>query len=886
MFKFLHDIDVAKRKLLNTINNKLALPNEDDECLFPGDEQTMSRALGAGECWLPIKGDSPKGEGGEEEGEEDEEGDDEQDDEQDDEGDGEDDSSETDEDDSVQYSGDNVSESDGDAETSVRNGHEETDTHEENEKREDKAEGVATGGLEARGAAWRRKDAPTMCAPPQGEVHVQSASAGRRMKAQKGQSRQGSERHEESSRIATGSTVIMGSEVSTQVGAIPLAQTIRGHCGHSEHSRPSERGESSEPGSRAMPHNEGQVDETERSYLPKLKKETQKWKGKKPKADTNILTESTFYNNLKQKVANSLCCKVDRKKYDDVVEQMIQLRKLFREEANLMVDTGKGQSTEGSCSRQQQRKMAEECATKICDLVLGDRSKLFGKLPIHRSGDGKDEKDEKSDESDKEEQILSDDTNEKTKNAKEIIELKRRNKILNDINERQTKQLLQLSCHLSSNIKSDSETSERNYISAKVHCMEKELTQLKGELALLEELASDKNVLVKKNYELGCLIKSLEVSLQRKSHLCVSLWREKHDLQKRLQRCREQVQLSREDLRACRAAFLDMKQREKRLAFQFKGLIKTRGDRAGGEMSLRRHKRKGRLKLRVRTESAACNDSARDPPSERPKGVHFERHPKSVYPPRRTNSADPLRPPPVAPQSHASNYYISAGAICDGNSAADFRGDCGALEELSRKVNNYKFFIDEWKSFSVRIKKKKDAEFKETKKLLSQQVAKNEMLEKKYQTLLEKMRSLGRGADKGSAMGTEMGSVTDGGIRCEGSHQDGVCPKTKELIDEVHFLTSEVDKLREDQLLLQEDVKKKSTIIVHLIEKQALSEEHFRLEKRLPILNNKLTYDEIRKIMEETLIENIRLRSDLVTLAKCVKGDSAGSSVGQDNPGA
>ncbi|ANQ08838.1 Uncharacterized protein PCOAH_00036040 [Plasmodium coatneyi] len=786
MFKFLHDIDVAKRKLINTINNKLALPNEDDECLFPGEGETMTYAVGTGECSLPRKGDLPNGEE-----------------------DDEDDSSESDEDDSIESSGEDLSESDDDDKTSVLNRHEEDDPCEEKEKREDEGGGVVS----------RRKDAAPMCEPPHGGGHVHSSS-------------EGNERSEN------------GSEVTTEVGAIPAAQPTR------------ECSESIERGSRAMPLYGTKVgEETKRSYPPRLKKETQKRREEDANAGTKILAESTFYSHLKEKVAKNLCCKVQGKKYDEMVKQIILLRELSSEEANSMVETEKGQSKQRNCSPERYRKLAEQCATKICDLVLGDRTKLLGKPPLLHNEEEENVKEE-------------------VKNAKEIIELKKRNKILNDINERQTKQLLQLSCQLSSNIKSDSETSERNYINAKVDSMEKELTQLKGEVSVLEELANDKNVHVKKNYELGCLIKSLEASLQKKSHLCVSLWREKHQQKGRLQRCREKMQRLREDLRTCRSALLEMQRREKRLAFQFRGLIRTRGDRNRG-ISLRCHKKKGRLKLRIRSENATCNGTAGDSPSSHPNGADFERHPNSVHPPRRTSSSDPPRCKPAMSENHAANSRTSAAANRD------------TLEELAQKVNNYKFFIDEWKSLSVRNKKKKDAELKETKKLLSQQVTKNEMLEKKYQSLLEKMRSLDRGPDnKGSDVDNRIGIVTDGEIHCEGNHQDGVCPKTKEFIEEVNFLTREVEKLREDQLLLQEDVKKKSTIILHLIKKHALSEEHFRSDNNLPILNNKLTYDEMRKIMEETLIENIRLRSDLFALAKCVHGDSTGSYAGQENPGA
>ncbi|KMZ92222.1 hypothetical protein PVMG_02210 [Plasmodium vivax Mauritania I] len=539
MFKFLQDIDVAKRKLLNTINNKLALPNGDDECLFQGDEPTMSGALGAGERSLLRRGESSEEDSGQSD-----EGDASQPDEGDasqpDEGDGsqpgEDNSSEPDEDSSSQSDEDDSFEPSGDAKGSARSG------CEEEGKREEEAVGVAAIGA-ADWVACRRKKKETRT----------------------GQSRR-------------------GSEVSTEVGAIRGAHPIRGRIERGEHG---EHGESAKRGSRATPRDE-------------------------------------------------------------------------------------------------------------------------------------------------------------------VAELRRRNKILNDINERQTKQLLQLSCQLSSNIKSDSEGSERNYISAKVDAMERQLTQLKGEIATLEELASDKNAYVKKSYELGCLIKSLEGTLKEKSLLCVSLWREKLKLQQ---------------------------------------------------------------------------------------------------------------------------SYSSGGANCraEGHASRD------SPEELARKVNRYKFVLGEWKSLSVRRKKKEDAELKETKKLLSQQVAKNEMLERNNQTLLERVRSLDRGAQGGGAVGSGMDSHLGNGMinRQEGDH-----PQTKELLDEVNFLAREVERLREDQLLLQEDVKKKSTIIVHLIKKHALSEEHFRLDSSLPILKNQLTYAEMRKIMEETLVENIRLRSDLATLAKCVKGDGAG----QDNP--
>lgn len=39
-----------------------------------------------------------------------------------------------------------------------------------------------------------------------------------------------------------------------------------------------------------------------------------------------------------------------------------------------------------------------------------------------------------------------------------------------------------------------------------------------------------------------------------------------------------------------------------------------------------------------------------------------------------------------------------------------------------------------------------------------------------------------------------------------------------------------------------------------------------RIDNNFVLFKNKLTYDDMRKVMEETLIDNIRLRTDLITL--------------------
>ncbi|KFH12679.1 hypothetical protein TGVAND_291620B, partial [Toxoplasma gondii VAND] len=108
----------------------------------------------------------------------------------------------------------------------------------------------------------------------------------------------------------------------------------------------------------------------------------------------------------------------------------------------------------------------------------------------------------------------------------------------------------------------------------------------------------------------------------------------------------------------------------------------------------------------------------------------------------------------------------------------------------------------------------------------------------------------------------------------------------RELHDAYESLKEEFNQLSVAQTLLQDDVTRKAEIIAFLVKKYALKEETFRGPvpasssssgwKRLAAAaaeavggagHSSLSVEEMQKMVEETLLENIRLRTDLATLA-------------------
>ncbi|ETW50633.1 hypothetical protein PFMALIP_01361 [Plasmodium falciparum MaliPS096_E11] len=185
-------------------------------------------------------------------------------------------------------------------------------------------------------------------------------------------------------------------------------------------------------------------------------------------------------------------------------------------------------------------------------------------------------------------------------------------------------------------------------------------------------------------------------------------------------------------------------------------------------------------------------------------------------------------------------------------------------KELINKINYYKYQLDEYKSIYLKNKNNAHSQLRETKKLLSYEIRKNKMIEKKYELLSNKFQ------DIYTTFNDEKKDIHNNNNNNNENSYKKDSISTQELLNEINLLTEEIKKFKEDQILLQQDVNNKSKIISHLIKKHALSEEHFRLDKSFNIFNNKLTYDEMKKVMEETLIENIRLRTDLMTLAKSI----------------
>ncbi|GAW81927.1 hypothetical protein, conserved [Plasmodium gonderi] len=642
---------------------------------------------------------------------------------------------------------------------------------------------------------------------------------------------------------------------------------------------------------------------------------------------TNIFVESTFYNNFKKEIANNLIYNFYHEEYEAIMNQL-PLEKKQPCEFQILLKCGeKGEITDGSQKRelqlqlQREKKMnVQDWASKVCELVVRDTKGLFDSLILcnedieHLRNMSRDKK------------IYLD----------EISELKKKNKMLNDINERQTNQLLQLSCQISSNIKNDFEVNEQNFLHEKIDYMEKEIKQLQGEKVTLESLANDKLACIKKNYELKCFLKTLENVVHKKSQACISLKREKQELQEKLKLYFENLQLAKEDLNMYKLAFLENQRAQKHLAYQFKNLLRTHSKTArcahiGSGTSIA-HSKMQKIKGLKKTKKLKKMNHLKILRQYVLGEEHPIVHSMKICNVRcnvRCNFGCNVRCNFGC--NFDCNFGCNFGCSCSGRCSRDPRGThnatahsesaCGqridvhegiakrrsvsdtpkenisnydslTKEELAHKVRMYELVLDEWKSVSIKNKSKNDTELKETKKLLSQERAKNALIEKKYQSVLKEItivseeterqmelqmerqmeRQTGRQVEWQTKQQTELQtSGKEELLKYEGSYEYRTCLKIQALLNEINFLTKEIERLREDQLLLQEGVKNKSEIISHLIKRHALSEEHFRLDTNLSISKDKLTYEEMWKIMEETLIENIRLRSDLLTLAKSVQ---------------
>lgn len=139
------------------------------------------------------------------------------------------------------------------------------------------------------------------------------------------------------------------------------------------------------------------------------------------------------------------------------------------------------------------------------------------------------------------------------------------------------------------------------------------------------------------------------------------------------------------------------------------------------------------------------------------------------------------------------------------------------------------------------------------------EIEKNKIIHKKYQNVLKKITNINKENNKLL--------FNDNKISECKTFEYKTSIKIQELLNEIIFLTKEIEKFKDDQILLKQEINTKTKIISHLIKRNALdAQRHFKIDSSFVLLKKKLTYDDMQKVMEETLIDNIRLRTDLITI--------------------
>ncbi|SOV12468.1 conserved Plasmodium protein, unknown function [Plasmodium sp. gorilla clade G2] len=526
------------------------------------------------------------------------------------------------------------------------------------------------------------------------------------------------------------------------------------------------------------------------------------------------------------------------------------------------------------------------------------------------------------------------------KYIEEIKTLKKKEKILNDINERQTYQLLQLSGQIS-HIKTEQDIShdilnDDIRLSEKYEYMEKEIKKLEKENENLQNLLKDKMTYMKQNFQLKCYIQNMQEDIKNKNFLYTKINEQKHQLENKLIKYYEYIQIIKEDLYGYKKLLYDIKINENNLVNRFKMFLRNHKNwyhvkyykRGKGSdawhMQTKRKKKKKKKKKKyaqlkgeniktVKLLKEIDNDMTHENYDDNmlhdnndddnmlhdnnddnmlhnnnngdhnmlhdnnddhnmlhnnnndDNMLHNNNNDDNML---HNNNDDTIN---VIHEKASSNHHVLScktqkNTTIKNISNYNLTKNC-LQEELINKINYYKYQLDEYKSIYMKNKNNAHSQLRETKKLLSYEIKKNKMIEKKYEHLSNKFQDIYTtfNDEKHKINNNNNNKNDDNKNPCE---KDAM--PTQELLNEINLLTEEIKKFKEDQILLQQDVNNKSKIISHLIKKHALSEEHFRLDKSFNIFNNKLTYDEMKKVMEETLIENIRLRTDLMTLAKSI----------------
>ncbi|SOV74634.1 conserved Plasmodium protein, unknown function [Plasmodium sp. gorilla clade G3] len=571
------------------------------------------------------------------------------------------------------------------------------------------------------------------------------------------------------------------------------------------------------------------------------------------------------------------------------------------------------------------------------------------------------------------------------KYVEEIKRLKKKEKILNDINERQTYQLLQLAGQIS-HIKTEQDIShdilnDDIRLNEKYEYMEKEIKILEKENGKLQNLLKDKMTYMKQNFELKCYIQNIQEDIKNKNFLYAKINEEKHQLENKLIKYYEYVQIIKEDLYGYKKLLYDIKINENNIVNRFKMFLRNykycyhmkyykRGKESDVWLMQRKKKKKkknmqnwkfshlkgGNFKsvkfLKLIDDDMLHNNNDNDDMlhnnndnddmlhnnndnddmlhnnndnddmlhnnNDNDNMLHNNNDNNNMLHNNNDddnmlynnndddnmlynnndddnmlynnndddnmlynnndddnmlynnnegdNNDDNIN---SIYEETSSNHHVSCKTKKNNTikniSNYNLTKNC-LQEELINKINYYKYQLDEYKSIYLKNKNNAHSQLRETKKLLSYEIRKNKMIEKKYELLSNKYQDIYTTFNDEKH---KINNFNNNKNNNENSYKKDSM-STQELLNEINLLTEEIKKFKEDQILLQQDVNNKSKIISHLIKKHALSEEHFRLDKSFNIFNNKLTYDEMKKVMEETLIENIRLRTDLMTLAKSI----------------
>ncbi|VTZ66266.1 conserved Plasmodium protein, unknown function [Plasmodium chabaudi chabaudi] len=466
----------------------------------------------------------------------------------------------------------------------------------------------------------------------------------------------------------------------------------------------------------------------------------------------------------------------------------------------------------------------------------------------------------------------------------EIYELKKNEKILTDINERQTKQLIQLSGQIS-NIKNYDETFEEynnkefkkeldlTYLKDNLKNMETENKILKDEKQKLQHSLHDKLLHIKTNFELKCYIKQLEDIINTKSEMYKKLKIEKISVDEKVNKYYEHIQLITEDLCMHKNVLYNIKQNEKD---EKKNVIKFINENNHRIRSLwinnegtKIKMRKKKIKILYKQCPLHCNWSDNIKHSDANKNVSDvvvrnkvnTNHSATKVAKLKTFMEDRMCQSDFeCARRSEKRLAIKCRDPTKVNTKNNFDLTQISKEKLIEIVNYYKLILNEYQLAEKKKKKNlyTNEKLKEIKKLLLDEMEKNKIIQKKYQNVLKKVTNIN---EDGMLIPDDKKTPESKTFEYKTSI------KIQELLNEIIFLTKEIEKLKDDKTVLKQEINTKSEIISNLMKRNALDDQrHFRIDGSFDLFKNKLTYDDMKKVMEETLIDNIRLRTDLITL--------------------